>query len=90
MKIVITALEAIEVEESNLQIKLEYLANNIPDEDIITLKIADPGLMYAELIMELDKVLTRKRGVKLKALNQKKVTKFFKEILQQKQKRLEF
>ncbi len=44
--------------------------------------------MYAELILSLDRILTRKRGVKLKALDKKRVTAFFKNI--EKEKRLEF
>lgn len=83
MKVLISGLEVTGLEGDVLKLKLEYFANDKPDDDILLLKLADPELMYASLILELDKIVTQKTGVKLKALSQKKVVSFFRNVVEE-------
>ena len=82
MKVLISAFEALGVEGDSLKLKLEYFVENKPDDDTLLLKLADPEFMYASLIMELDKIVSKSTGVKLKTLNQKKVVAFFRKVIE--------
>ena len=80
MKVQIAAIEYLGKEDDVARVKIEYFAGNIPDEDILKLKIAEPLLMYASLILQLDSIVSKRTGVKLRALQKRRVVAFFRDM----------